>query len=148
MPVDRGLDFLRVHLQAAHIDDSVLAADEVIAIAVPFHHVAGIDESFAVEERRSAGSDVSGCGACRAQPQRAVLDLDVDVAGAGVDEVRRKALQAVIDLEGDARLGRCIGVAEPRAGVHRPQIVEHGLVLRSRRTGGHNAARWSAPPDP
>ena len=128
MSIDRGLDFLGMHLQSADIDDSILAADEVIALAAPFHDVAGVDEALTVRERGNVGSDIAGRRSRRAQPQRGAHDLDVDIAIAVIDEMRGKAFEAVIHLEADARLGRRIGVAETSLRIDRAQIVEHRLV--------------------
>ena len=52
MPVDDGFDFLGVNLEAADIDDAAAAADEVIAVAAQFHHVAGVDKAFVVSQRQ------------------------------------------------------------------------------------------------
>ena len=52
MPVDHGFDFLGMNLQAADIDDAAAPADEVITVAAQFDHVAGVDESVLVGQRR------------------------------------------------------------------------------------------------
>src|SRR5436309_12914840 len=36
MTVDDRLDLLRVHFEAAHVDDAALSADEVVAVTPPF----------------------------------------------------------------------------------------------------------------
>ena len=51
MAVDHRLDFLGMNLEAADIDDAAAPADEIIAIAAQFDHVAGIDEAVGIRER-------------------------------------------------------------------------------------------------
>ena len=55
MAIDDRLDLLGMHLQAADIDDAAAPADEDIAVAAQFDHVAGVDEAIA---RRQTGCRV------------------------------------------------------------------------------------------
>ena len=49
--VDHRLDLLGMNLQAADIDDAAAAADEMVAVASPLDHVAGVDEAVGVDQR-------------------------------------------------------------------------------------------------
>jgi hypothetical protein len=58
MAVDGGFDLLGMNLEAADIDDAVLAPDEVVARAAKLDQVAGIDEVICIAKGRGAGADI------------------------------------------------------------------------------------------
>ena len=51
MPIDHGLDFLGMDLEAANIDDAVASSDEVVAVAAQLDHIARVNETVRVGER-------------------------------------------------------------------------------------------------
>src|SRR5450432_4840046 len=75
MPVDDGLDFLRMNLEAANVDNAAAPADEVISLAAQLDHVAGVDEAVAVSEFGGVLADIGVRRPGRPDPQRSVLDL-------------------------------------------------------------------------
>ena len=62
MPVDRRLDFLRVHLQTADVDDAAAPADEMAALAPQLDDVAGVDEAVVTEQWAGFGVQVAAGG--------------------------------------------------------------------------------------
>ena len=51
MPVYHRLDLFGINFQPAHNHDTVVAADKIITIAVPFNDVAGVNEPIVVGEQ-------------------------------------------------------------------------------------------------
>src|SRR5881628_1701483 len=100
MPVDRRLDFFRVDLQTADVDEAAAPAEEVVPVTTAFHHVAGVDEAVVIAERgvvaERAGRTPSG-----AEAQRTVLDFNLHVASRA-DQARGKPFQTIVDVESDA----------------------------------------------
>src|SRR5438552_3838971 len=139
-------------MAAAHVDRAVAAAHEVVAVVVPLDHVAGVHEAVAVTERRRPGPEIMGRRPRRADPQRAVHDLQLHRAGL-TDPRRRKARQAVVDLERHAGLRRGERVAEAGGRIDVAQPVEHGLVgdlareahVARRQPGGEGAHQRPPP---
>ena len=50
MAIDDSFDFLRIHLQAADIDNSVGSSSEIAAVVAYIDHVAGIHKSVVVRD--------------------------------------------------------------------------------------------------
>ncbi len=48
--VDHSLDLLGMDLETPNVDDPVSSANEIVAIAPEFEHIAGIDETVLVRE--------------------------------------------------------------------------------------------------
>ena len=113
MPIDRGFDFFRMDLETADVDDAAPPPEEVVPIVATFHDIAGIDKPFVVCQRGGFPADVAGCAAWGPNPQRAVDNLDLHIAGRA-DHVRRKPLEAVVHLECHARFGRRECMADAR----------------------------------
>ena len=127
MPVDHRFDFLGMNLQAADIDDAAAAAGKDIAIAVQFHHVAGIDEAVAVGQHR-IGADITRRGAWRTDAQRTMQHLHLDAIAGAFDEFGGKPSEAVTDFERHASFGRGVSVTDDRGRKCIAQTVENGLV--------------------
>src|SRR5580704_13691389 len=113
-------------LQPADIDDATAAADEVITIAPAFQHVAGIAEPIVIR-KHYAGAQISVSHAARANAQRAIDNLHLDLAGF-FDHIGWKAFAAVIDFKTDSSLGGSVSMADARLRIARSQTVEHRLV--------------------
>src|SRR5271156_6043423 len=149
MRVERRLHLLGMNLGAADVDDSAAPTEKKQPIAATLDHVPGIDEAPLVRERARAGPEKAQCRAIRAQLQRAV-DYPHPHGALVFEPGRGKAGLAVIDGEGDAGLGRGIGMLNSRARVQRPQRREHGIVgdlARKPDTGGIDPARLGAHQD-
>src|SRR5215472_5401616 len=128
MPVDGCFDLLGMDLLTAHIDDAAFAADKVVTIAAQFHHVAGVDESVRIEQRRRLATHITRGSTRRAQPQRTVLDLEVDIALPDANETCRKPCETVIDLKTDTGLRGGIGMTDAGMRKEGAQIVEDRLI--------------------
>src|SRR4051812_29854893 len=70
MAVDGRLDFLRVDLEPADVDDAVAPAQEVVPIAAPFDDVARIDEAVLAGDRAAFFTEIGGGGSRRSNPER------------------------------------------------------------------------------
>src|SRR5579884_307466 len=125
--VDDGFDLLGMHLVAADIDDAAAPAGEIAALAALLDDIAGVDEAVCVAERRGGRAEIAGGGAGRADAQRAVRDLHLDLAAPRQD-ARGKAGEAVIDFERDPRLGGRESMAYRRGTVANGEMVEDRLV--------------------
>jgi hypothetical protein len=119
-----------VNLQPSDIDDTALAARKIIALAAPLDDTAGVDEAVGVGKRQLA-ADIAGCGPPPADTQRAIGDFQLHAVADGADMGGGKTGEAVVDVEGDAGLGRCVAswTSNPRqpsrgvfAGRDRPRL--------------------------
>ena len=63
MAIDHSFDLLGMNLQAADIDDAVAPADEVVAVAAQFDHVAGVHKPVSICQRRGVVADITMRGA-------------------------------------------------------------------------------------
>src|SRR5437867_1321859 len=102
MPVDRRLDFLRVDLQAADVDEAAAPAEKVVPVAAAFHHVAGVDEAVVIAER-GVVAERAGRTSRGTEPQRTVLDFDLHLASRA-DQARRKPFETIVDVKSNAGL--------------------------------------------
>ena len=62
VPVDHRLHLFRMNLQAAHVDDTIPPADEIVAALPQFEHVAGVDEAVRIRQNPSVWTDVARRG--------------------------------------------------------------------------------------
>src|SRR5262249_59393795 len=95
VPFDHRLDFLRMYLEAAHVDDTAAPADEIITAVAQLHHVVGVDEAVGAGERQVAVAEGVTGGSGRGDAQRAVLDLELRAVAGGRDGARRYAFACV-----------------------------------------------------
>src|SRR5207342_625124 len=101
--VQHRFHFFGIDLEAADVDDTADSAPEVIASVLELHHVAGVHVTVIAHEKSGDGSEIAGGVASRANSQRVVHDLELDVAGGLVDERRGKSCQPIVHVEGNAR---------------------------------------------
>src|SRR6058998_634953 len=123
---DHRLDLLGVHLLAADVDDAAPTTEEVVALTASLDDVAGIHEALVIAQG-DVFAEVAAGGPRRANPQRTVLDLDLDGPGRA-DDARREAFEAIVDLEADARFRRRVGMADAGSGVEGAKGCEQRLV--------------------
>src|ERR1700722_14469586 len=115
VPVDHRLDFFRVHLGAADIDDAAAASDEIATVVAQFDHVASVDETVGVAQGRRIVAEIAQGGAARADGERAVDDLE-EGAILALAEIRVVLSGLpVIDFEAYARFRRSEGMGDARA---------------------------------
>src|ERR1700722_17817519 len=117
-----------MNLEAADIDDAAAPPDEVVSVTTQFNHVAGIDESLRICQRRCVWADIGTGGSRRTNPQGSVLDLHFDAATVIPDHGCGKTFQAVIYRKANPGLGRRIGMTDRGRGKGPAQAVEHGLI--------------------
>src|SRR5271166_4450435 len=91
MAVDDGLDLLGMHLQSPDVDDPAPPSDEKVTPAAQFDDVAGIEESFRIEQRPLDAAQIAARGSGRTDAQRAVDHLHLHAAGAAADDACGKA---------------------------------------------------------
>ena len=127
MPVDRRFDFLRIHLQAADVDEAAPSTEEVVPLAAAFHHVAGVDEAVCIGERGAFLTEIPNCIPRGPDPQRPIIDADLDIAGRA-DQARRKSFEPIGDVESHARLRGGEGMADTGLRVERTERVKNRLV--------------------
>ena len=128
MTIDHRFDFLRMDLQASDIDDAIPPADEIIAVAAQFEHVAGIDEAVRVREMLGLCADVAGAmrgERIRSEPSSTFIStptalLSIRLAG--------KPARPSRDFECNARLRRGESVGDSGLRVEGPEMVQDRLV--------------------
>src|ERR1700722_781379 len=124
MTVYGRFNLFRMNLEAAHIDDPVLAADEVIAPSAQLNHVRRVNEAILVEQRGRILPYVSRRRAAGAQSQCSILDLDADLGIIRVHKLGRKSFQPIVYLKTDAGFGGCESMPEAGVRICRTQVVE------------------------
>ena len=78
VPIDHGLDFLGMDLQAPDVDDPPAAPDKVVAVAAALDDVTGIDEAFGIEQRLIVRAEIAQGGAFRLDSEGVILDPEMN----------------------------------------------------------------------
>jgi hypothetical protein len=148
MPVDYRLNFLGINLEAADINNPVPSTGEVIAITMQLDHVASVDKAILVCEALSRlVAHVPDRISSRADQERAVLDLHLNVRASLPDQARRKPSETISDLKRHACLGRSERMDDPGLMIESPKIVQNCLVRDLSRQANvlrrNPASRWA-----
>ena len=125
MAVDHGFHFLGIDLEAADIDDAAAPADEIIAVAAQFHHVAGIHPAILSSGLRCRRHNRWRCAA---SGYAAAVHHPHFHRRPGGRQIRGKPFQPIGDFKAHARFGRGIGMADGGMRETALQAVEHRLV--------------------
>src|SRR5262245_59526294 len=105
MSVDHRLDFLRVHLGPAHVDDAAAAAAEIAAILDAFDHVAGINEAVRTGQCRRSFAQIATGDTIGPDLERAIFDPHLQLAARRIKETCRKALAPIDNLKSHSGFG-------------------------------------------
>src|ERR1700678_3705602 len=96
--VQDTLDFLRIYLHAADVDDAAFAPTEVKAAVLEFDQVAGIDESIVACQPESRRAEVPRGSSVRSNAQRALLYLHLDAITRRIEVLGREPGAAVVHV--------------------------------------------------
>src|SRR5579872_1439208 len=99
MPVDYSFYFLRVNFQAANVNHSIPAPNEIVAISAAFENIGRVNEAICIPQSLGARTDITDRHPIRAHPQGSVFDLDLHIANGLPNEGRGKTSEAVVHFE-------------------------------------------------
>src|SRR6185312_10936324 len=117
-----------MHLEAADVDDSSAAADEMVAPIAQLHTIAEIDESFCIAQRRSTRTEVGRRIAGRFDSQRPATDVQLDAMLGCIDQARGKSCAPITHLETNTGLGGGEGMRHHCTRKRSAQRIENALI--------------------
>src|SRR5450755_1498868 len=101
MRIDDRLDFFRVHFESADVDDSVIAADELIAALAQFDSISRVDKTVLGSQGWGLITHIPAGVTIRADAQSAVFDFQPNRRCRCAEQSGRKAGESIVHLECD-----------------------------------------------
>lgn len=128
VPVDHSFDFLWMNFHSANTNYPIPSSDETVAVAAQFEHIACVYKAIGIGKDPSVLPEIADRSMRRPDPQRAILNLHLDLASRLPDQTRRKARETISDLKRDTRLRRGESVSNHRLRVKELEMIQNGLV--------------------